>query len=230
MASELEKDIAELESLRQSATRGNVQTFLDNTLTQWRLKLDSMRASERRAITTENATSINITTSGNSARPMKILSTYAYDESDKYVKIYYSIAGCTPALSPERITTEFGADSFHIIYTDVDMIDYEMTVKGLLHPVDPEKCVTKPKTDSLLVMLKKRKEGQTWGSLLKLDKSKQAKVPNFDDNNTDPQDSLMKMMKQMYDEGDDDMKRTMRKAWHEGQEKKSSGGLGMGDL
>jgi len=42
----------------------------------------------------------------------------------------------------------------------------------------------------------------------------------------------MKMMKQMYDEGDDDMKRTMRKAWHEGQEgkKNSSGVLGMGDL
>jgi len=214
MTSELEKDIAELELLRQSATRGNVQTFLDNTLTQWRLKLDSMRAGERRTITTENATSINVTTSGNSARPLKTLSTYAYDESDKYVKIYYSIAGCTQALAPEKIMTEFGADSFRIICTDVGKIDYEITVKGLLHPVDPEKCVAKPKSDSLLVMLKKRKEGQTWGSLLKLDKSKQPKAPNFEDN-TDPQDSLMKMMKQMYDEGDDDMKRTMRKAWHE---------------
>jgi len=171
MASELEKDIAELESLRQSAIRGNVQTFLDNTLTQWRLKLDSIRASEKRTNTTENAASVNVTTSGNCARPIKTLTTYAYDESDKYVKIYYTIAGCTQALAPEKIMAKFGDDSFHIICTDVNKIDYEITVKGLLHPVDPEKCVAKPKTDSLLVMLKKKKEGQTWGSLLKLDKS-----------------------------------------------------------
>lgn len=28
-------------------------------------------------------------------------------------------------------------------------------------------------------------------------------------------------MKQMYDEGDDDMKRTIRKAWHESQTNKA---------
>ena len=30
------------------------------------------------------------------------------------------------------------------------------------------------------------------------------------------------MMKKMYDEGDDDMKRTIAKAWTEGQEKKNN--------
>ena len=33
----------------------------------------------------------------------------------------------------------------------------------------------------------------------------------------------MKMMKKMYDEGDDEMKRSIAKAWHESQEKKSKG-------
>jgi len=45
------------------------------------------------------------------------------------------------------------------------------------------------------------------------------------DKDADPNDSLMKMMKQMYDDGDDEMKRTIAKAWTESRDKK-----GMGDM
>jgi len=43
----------------------------------------------------------------------------------------------------------------------------------------------------------------------------------------DPQAGIMNLMKKMYDEGDDDMKRTIAKAWTESREKQ---GPGMGDL
>lgn len=77
----------------------------------------------------------------------------------------------------------------------------------------------------LLVMLKKSKENETWGVLLKLEKGKEkAKMPDFDEK-ADPQESLMKMMKQMYDDGDDEMKRTIRKSWHESQSKKGGGDM-----
>lgn len=39
----------------------------------------------------------------------------------------------------------------------------------------------------------------------------------------DPGASLMKMMKQMYDEGDDEMKRTIAKSWYESREKRNQG-------
>lgn len=39
----------------------------------------------------------------------------------------------------------------------------------------------------------------------------------------DPGASIMNMMKKMYDEGDDDMKRTIAKAWTESQNKRGSG-------
>ena len=39
------------------------------------------------------------------------------------------------------------------------------------------------------------------------------------DENADPNDSLMTMMKQMYEEGDDEMKRTIAKAWTESRDK-----------
>ncbi len=49
------------------------------------------------------------------------------------------------------------------------------------------------------------------------------------DEKADPQESLMSMMKQMYDDGDDEMKRTIRKSWHESQSKKRQPGGGGDD-
>ena len=50
--------------------------------------------------------------------------------------------------------------------------------------------------------------------------------PKFD-KDEDPSSSIMKMMKQMYDDGDDEMKRTIAKAWTESREKQSAGNLGI---
>ena len=41
----------------------------------------------------------------------------------------------------------------------------------------------------------------------------------------DPGAGLMDLMKKMYDDGDDEMKRTIKKAWFESQEKKNKGEL-----
>uniref|UniRef100_A0A8B9H7M0 Calcyclin-binding protein n=1 Tax=Astyanax mexicanus TaxID=7994 RepID=A0A8B9H7M0_ASTMX len=43
------------------------------------------------------------------------------------------------------------------------------------------------------------------------------------DENADPGEGLMNMLKKIYSEGDDEMKRTINKAWSESQEKKSRG-------
>ena len=40
----------------------------------------------------------------------------------------------------------------------------------------------------------------------------------------DPNQGLMDMMKKMYDEGDDEMKRTINKAWSESRSKEGGGG------
>ena len=38
--------------------------------------------------------------------------------------------------------------------------------------------------------------------------------------NDDPERGIMDLMRKMYDEGDDEMKRTIKKAWHESQDKR----------
>ena len=52
--------------------------------------------------------------------------------------------------------------------------------------------------------------------------SSRTKPPKVD-KDEDPGLGLMKLMKQMYDDGDDEMKRTIAKAWHESQEKRAKG-------
>lgn len=43
------------------------------------------------------------------------------------------------------------------------------------------------------------------------------------DESANPSDGLMNMLKKIYSEGDDEMKRTINKAWSESQEKKIRG-------
>uniref|UniRef100_A0A914L1F4 Calcyclin-binding protein n=1 Tax=Meloidogyne incognita TaxID=6306 RepID=A0A914L1F4_MELIC len=212
-ASDLKNDIDELQALRKQAKRSNVQLFLDELLKKWLANLDELN---RRDLITSDAPK----TIGVAARPYKKLTTYGFDESDKFVKIYYSIPGIssTPVTA---IKEKFNENSFDIFCTDVNGTDYEINVRGLSKAVDPDKCYFKQKSgDQLLVMLKKVRENENWGSLLKIDKKEQ-KTPKFD-KDEDPQASLMNMMKQMYDEGDDEMKRTIRKSWYEAQNKKAT--------
>ena len=53
-----------------------------------------------------------------------------------------------------------------------------------------------------------------------------SKIPDID-KDKDPSESLMDMMKKMYEEGDDEMKRTIAKAWTESREKQAAGNLGL---
>lgn len=87
------------------------------------------------------------------------------------------------------------------------------------------------------VFLRKLDTGKEWPGIteieLKADEKKKADVPKMDDK-ADPQEGLMSMMKKMYDEGDDEMKRTISKSFMESREKSMKGGdageAGMGGM
>uniref|UniRef100_A0A8B9J6J6 Calcyclin-binding protein n=1 Tax=Astyanax mexicanus TaxID=7994 RepID=A0A8B9J6J6_ASTMX len=65
-----------------------------------------------------------------------------------------------------------------------------------------------------------------WPHLLRLEISTKTfaiLIKSSYDENADPGEGLMNMLKKIYSEGDDEMKRTINKAWSESQEKKSRG-------
>ena len=82
------------------------------------------------------------------------------------------------------------------------------------------------------IFLKKNEPNKFWECITEKElKAKEKSAPKIDEN-ADPQDSLMSMMKKMYEEGDDEMKRTISKAFVESREKSLKGepDMGMGGL
>jgi calcyclin binding protein len=72
--------------------------------------------------------------------------------------------------------------------------------------------------DSVVVFLSKIKP-ITWPTVTMEEKKiKESKAPKFDASaSDDPQASMMNMMKQLYQDGDDDMKRQIAKSFAEGR-------------
>lgn len=86
-------------------------------------------------------------------------------------------------------------------------------------------CV-KAKTDSIVVFLKKKDQGKSWNYVTSVEmKLKEKQMPKMDEK-ADPQEGLMNLMKKMYEEGDDEMKRTIAKAFTESREKSMKGEMG----
>ncbi|UKJ88752.1 calcyclin binding protein-like [Theileria orientalis] len=88
---------------------------------------------------------------------------------------------------------------------------YQFKLKKLYSTVKKEGVSWKHKSGYLQVKLEKDKQ-VNWPSLSSSsEKEKKPILPKSDD--TNPQAMLMDMMKNLYNEGDDEMKRTIAKAW-----------------
>lgn len=75
----------------------------------------------------------------------------------------------------------------------------------------------------MVVILAAKEKEENWSHVTQYEKKasdSKKLVPDKPDESIDPSESLMSMMKKMYDQGDDEMKRIIAKAWTEGQEKK----------
>jgi calcyclin binding protein len=160
------------------------------------------------------------------------LSNYAWDQSEKFVKIYVTGLAGAGELPKESVSCEFAAKSFSLWIKNLGGKNYNLSLFQLLEQIEPTKSHWKVKSDGVTVFLAKKSE-KKWSHLLysqkKAEDSSSLPPPDAD---ADPSASLMKLMKKMYDEGDDEMKRMLNKSWYEAQNKKGLGGLpgGLGDM
>lgn len=151
------------------------------------------------------------------------IKTYAWDQSDNYMKIYATVPG-VENVPKEQVTCHFTNRSFHLNCQNVGNKNYTCGVKNLMEEIEPEESHFKIKSGNVLVMLKKKAK-KTWPYVTekekKLKEKEKSSMKSGIDDTTDPQESLMQMMKKMYDEGDPEMKRTIAKAWTESREKQT---------
>jgi len=219
---ELTKDLEECQRLVSEATRFRTKTVLDNEVKRIQTEIENLKRRPSTATPTSDSTSPPV-----SVLPTVKVNTYAWDQSDKFLKLYVTVHGAAHGAGQEsRIQVSVQPRSVDFYARDIAGKNYEFVVKGLLHPVLPEGSEFKVKKDIILLLLKKQNEGKAWGYVTEVEMQHKEKHKPKMDEKEDANAGLTTLMKQMYDDGDDEMKRTINKAWYEAQEKKKTGGGG----
>ena len=150
-----------------------------------------------------------------------------------FVTLYIPLPG-VGSIPKTNVQCNFTKDSFDLIVQDLDSKSYRLFKDNLEKDIDPDKSKFIVKADKVVIKLAKKKgEYGSYDFWSKLTDPKDKKKKTAEKDN--PQASIMEMMKNMYDEGNDDMKKvigeTMMKQQRGELGKDGMGGAGgMGDM
>ncbi|KAF4360190.1 hypothetical protein F8388_000059 [Cannabis sativa] len=132
------------------------------------------------------------------------LGSFSWEQDSDKVKLYISLEG----VDQEKLVTEFKPMAFDIKFHDVNGKNYRCAIPKLNKEIVPEKCKVLVKPKRVVLTLIKASKGNWLDLYYKEDKLK----PKLD-KEQDPMAGIMDLMKNMYEDGDEDMKRTIAKAW-----------------
>jgi len=225
---DLTLDLEECEKLLRTATRSRILSLLEKEKTTLKTAIDSALGPMNKNVADTNQSSTAASSSNSSTgKHYKPIKSFAWDGSSaKTAKIYVNLKGIGKH-DASNISSNFESRSVEIKVDNFNGSNYVFTTTGLAADIVPEQCSFKAKDDEIVVTLKKKME-KAWKHLKKSDqdeddKKKKKEAEEKKANEDDPSASIMNMMKKMYDEGDDDMKRTIAKAWTESRDKQSRG-------
>jgi calcyclin binding protein len=155
------------------------------------------------------------------------IDTFAFDAgsySSSTVTVYVSLDG-VKGIPRENIKCDFTPGSFDLIVKDLGGKNYRLFKDNLAHDIDPESSKIIVKVDRIVIKLGKVKGEygfDTWTDLIDKKKRKVERDADGKRKKEDPHSSIMNLMKEMYESGDDNM----RKVIGETMEKQRRGELG----
>eukprot|EP01105_Mastigella_eilhardi_P014401 TRINITY_DN3281_c0_g1_i1.p1 TRINITY_DN3281_c0_g1~~TRINITY_DN3281_c0_g1_i1.p1 ORF type:complete len:229 (+),score=88.53 TRINITY_DN3281_c0_g1_i1:33-689(+) len=126
------------------------------------------------------------------------------------IKVYIPITG-VGALPKDSVQVSIKKGSVLVIARTSEAGGVRFAVPRLHKPVVPESSSWRVFANKIILSLKKEEEAAFWPQL-ELKEEKKMKTPKLDDK-ADPTKGLMDMMKNLYEEGDDEMKRMIAKTW-----------------
>ncbi|KAM8850740.1 calcyclin-binding protein [Spinachia spinachia] len=212
----LQADFLELGSLLEKSERKRVQEMLK----QEQKTVEKELALKRQQKEKQARREADPSAPSKAAYTVKI-NNYAWDQSEKFIKIYLTLKD-VHKITSENVEVNFTERSFSVLVKDLDGKNHQMTILNLLYPIIEKDSYKKIKTDMVLIMCKKQ-TAKKWDCLTTVEKQLKDKDKPSVEENADPSDGLMTMLKKIYSDGDDEMKRTINKAWSESQEKKIRG-------
>uniref|UniRef100_A0A182K5T1 Calcyclin-binding protein n=1 Tax=Anopheles christyi TaxID=43041 RepID=A0A182K5T1_9DIPT len=220
----LSLDLEEMRKLAGSAQRNRVQQMLAidirklETDIQRQRDLLAAQASSEQTIARPVQTSVP----GDVRRYQVELKEYAWDQSDKFIKIFVTVNG-VQQVPEDNVNVEFTENSFQLVISDLNNKDYIFVVNNLLNSIDAEKSYRRVKSDMVAIYLAKQGPAK-WAHLtLTAKRLQDLKDERLSDGKKttpdDPSAGLMNIMQQLYDSGDPETKRMFNKAWHESRSK-----------
>ncbi|KAM7271258.1 hypothetical protein ACFE04_030472 [Oxalis oulophora] len=203
MGDELGLDLEELKQLQSVAKRPRVISLLSSEI--FRLeKLSNEATAQVKPVPIPTPAKVNYA----------VLGSFSWDQDFEKVKIYLSLEG----VDQEKVEADFKEMSIDIKIHDVQGKNYRFVVPKLNKEIVPEKCKVLVKPTRIVLTLVKASKGNWLDLHFKEDKLK----PNLEKDNKDPMAGIMDLMKNMYEEGDEEMKKTIAKAWTDARSGKTA--------
>ncbi|KAK1258681.1 hypothetical protein QJS04_geneDACA017828 [Acorus gramineus] len=141
------------------------------------------------------------------------VASFSWEQDNDKIKVFLSLE----VVDQEKMETVFKLMSVDLKFHDVQGKNYRFSIPKLNKEIVPEKCKVLVKPNRVVVTLYKASKGNWLDLHYKEDKLK----PGMD-KDKDPMAGIMDLMKNMYEEGDEDMKRTIAKAWSDARSGKAS--------
>merc|ERR1712179_572041 len=241
----LKCDLEEYERVLATVNRPNVRASIADSISTLKTNIkqitqeianntkETTKAEEKPPTTTATTTTTTTTTKQNLFTAK--ISNYGRDESAKLMKVYITLPNIEK-LTQEQVSCDFTEHSFRVFVSNHNGKNYLLEILKLAGTIEVAGSSCRVKSGNVIVSLKKG-ESKLWGCLTDAEKRTKEKKDNEMDSKKDGMDSsdpsagIMNLMKKMYDDGDDDMKRMIKKTWYESQQKQKSGEMpGMPDM
>ncbi|KAM0875812.1 hypothetical protein ACQ4PT_036541 [Festuca glaucescens] len=186
-ADELRLDLEELRRLEGLATRPRVLSLLANEIRSVDAK---MAAAPVPAAAAAARAGVSYVTLG----------TFSWDQDNDKIRVYIFLEN----VDQEKVETTFKPMSVDIKFHDVKGKNYRCAIPKLNKEIVPEKCKVVVKPTKIVITLWKASTG-SWLDL----HYKEDKFKPITGKDKDPMSGIMDLMKDLYEEGDDNMRRTI---------------------
>ncbi|XP_004505294.1 uncharacterized protein [Cicer arietinum] len=203
MAEEFALDLEELRHLHEIAKRPRILSLLTSEIRNLE-KLSSETVSSARVSQIPAPISTGTTVSSAPVLKYSPLASFSWDQDNDKVKIYVSLEG----VDESKIESEFKQLSFDVKFHDIQGKNYRCAISKLHKEIVPEKCKLIIKPTRVIITLVKASKANWLDLHFKEDKLKPSMGKE-----KDPMAGIMDLMKNMYEDGDEEMKKTIAKAW-----------------
>ncbi|KAK2964838.1 putative Calcyclin-binding protein [Blattamonas nauphoetae] len=205
-------DIEEVERFISQTSRPRVKEGLQKFLKELKQDKDLLpeKVDDSASTITPTKTYIDVTTCG-------------FDDDGSEVVLFWELPniGTYPK---EQIEVEFNEESVFATIDGFQGRNYRFAIAPLFQRIVPERSTFKKLKNRVQFILAKENTGTHWDKLKKQsDPLSKNMGKKKDKKDADPGSELMNLMKDMYQNGDDEMKRTIAKAWTESRDKQMKG-------